>query len=242
MGFLSFFNINKTKQNLIDYVYVCRDGDNEELRYSIRSVIENGPAGNIWVIGGKPDWYTGNFIFVENNRNKYTHVRNSLNAVINSELIKDDFILMNDDFFIIKPLEAIPVLNGGTLREKISRHNRGSGSYGAMLHQVFSHLRKILPTIDPMDYELHVPMEMNKQKLAKVVKKPYLWRSLYGNMFQIGGEQMRDVKVYHKDSIEDALAVIERSPYISTNEASFDKIIGDKIKEMFPNPSKYEHP
>jgi len=242
MGFLSFFNINKTKQNLIDYVYVCRDGDNEELRYSIRSVIENGPAGNIWIVGGKPDWYTGNFIFVEKNRNKYTHVRNSLNAVINSELIKDDFILMNDDFFIIKPLEAIPVFNGGTLREKISRHNRGSGSYGAMLHQVFSHLRKITPTLDPLDYELHVPMEMNKQRLAKVIKKPYLWRSLYGNMFQIGGEPMRDVKVYHKDSIEDALAVIERSPYISTNEASFDKIIGDTIKEMFPNPSKHEHP
>jgi hypothetical protein len=242
MGFLSFFNTNKTKQKPIDYVYVCRDGDNEELRYSIRSVIENGPNGNIWVVGGKPDWYTGNFIFVEKNRNKFTHVRNSLTAVIDSDLIKNDFILMNDDFFIIKPLQTIPVLNGGTLRQKISKYNRGSGSYGAMLYQVFYYLRRIEPTKDPLDYELHVPMQMKKSNLAKIIKKPYLWRSLYGNIFQVGGKSIRDVKVYPKDSLEDALEIMKNSPYVSTTEVSFNNIIGHKIKEMFPKSSKYEHP
>ena len=46
----------------MDIVYNCRPGkQNEELRYSIRSVMENLPHDNLWVVGGKPEWYTGNY-------------------------------------------------------------------------------------------------------------------------------------------------------------------------------------
>lgn len=239
MGFFSFFK-NKKQENLIDYVYVCREGDNEELRYSIRSVIENGPAGNIWIVGGKPEWYTGNFIPVPAHRDKYVHVRTSLNVIIDAPEIADDFVLMNDDFFILKPIEEIEMFHGGTLRMKISRHHRGSGSYGAMIHQLFSQLRRLRPEEEPLDYELHVPMEMNKKKLFKILKRPFLWRSLYGNIHKVGGKEMADVKVYSKDSDEEIYKIIERSPYISSNEASFEKNLGKIIKPMFPNKSRYE--
>ena len=48
----------------MDFVYICKEGVNEELKYSIRSVVESFPESNIWVVGGKPDWYTGNYIQV----------------------------------------------------------------------------------------------------------------------------------------------------------------------------------
>jgi len=48
----------------MDFVYICKDGVNEELKYSIRSVVESFPETNIWVVGGKPDWYTGRDISI----------------------------------------------------------------------------------------------------------------------------------------------------------------------------------
>ena len=38
----------------MNFIYICRVGENEELRYSIRSVLNSFPEANIWVIGGKP--------------------------------------------------------------------------------------------------------------------------------------------------------------------------------------------
>ena len=81
----------------MDFVYICRSGDNEELRYSIRSVIRSFPKANIWVVGGKPVWYKGNYIIVEQNQDKYTNALNNIIAICNSKEISVSFIFMNDD-------------------------------------------------------------------------------------------------------------------------------------------------
>jgi hypothetical protein len=244
MGLLSFLNINKTKEKLIDYVYVCHEGDNEQLRYSIRSVIENGPAGNIWIVGGKPDWYTGNFIFVEKNRNKYTHVRSSLNAIINSELIKDDFILMNDDFFIMNKVDKIQYFYSGTLDEKILLYQEliGSSSYVNKLIQTLNKLQRYNIN-QPIDYELHVPFPINKQNLHKILNKndKLLYRSFYGNMFDVGGLKIEDVKVYDRTGLIKKSFDYKKThtDFLSTTDSSFNTL-EPMLKEKFPNKSHCE--
>ena len=54
----------------------------------------------------------------------------------------------------------------------------------------------------PLDYELHVPMVMNKNKLKTIINKDQncLWRSLYGNLFNVGGIETTDVKIYHSNA------------------------------------------
>ena len=59
----------------MDFVYICKDGVNEELKYSIRSVVESFPEAIVWVVGGKPDWYIGNYIKVEQKESKYKNTR-----------------------------------------------------------------------------------------------------------------------------------------------------------------------
>jgi len=89
----------------MDYVYVCRPGDNEELRYSIRSTVKNLPEGRIWVVGGKPDWYTGDYIYVQQTGIGHPNVWKQLDVICATEDISDDFVLMNDDFFTVKKLD-----------------------------------------------------------------------------------------------------------------------------------------
>ncbi len=49
-----------------DVVYVVRPGDkNEELRYSIRSVIANLPHRKVWIAGYKPTWLSDDLGYIK---------------------------------------------------------------------------------------------------------------------------------------------------------------------------------
>jgi hypothetical protein len=228
----------------MDLVYICRNGENEELRYSIRSAVKNLPHDKIWVVGGKPDWYTGNHIEVDQGKAKYTNARNSLKAICNSEDISDSFILMNDDFYIINKVDSVPYMYSGTLDDKIEqREDIFSGNtYTTLLRKTLGSLsRKKLDFV--LDYELHVPMIMEKRKLEKVLMLSGLWRSVYGNIFNVGGIQVKDVKVYDK---KDKFHVNSydinnlESNYLSSNDDSFETIKSLILEERFPFKTVYE--
>jgi hypothetical protein len=223
---------------------VCRPGTNEELRYSIRSVLQNTPAEKIWVIGGKPNWYTGNFIEVLDGNNKFENIKKCMSAIANSEEISDDFVSMHDDFFIIKKIKSMPVYHGGFLQTKVDEYIKINprSYYANLLNKTLIYLQK-MGYENPINYEIHVPMIMNKNNLSVALKKPYLERSMYGNIFNVGGTKRNDVKVYEQEQLSrrsyDYLN--NDSEFVSSNDASFNKLYKDLLKDLFPNPSKYEN-
>jgi hypothetical protein len=94
---------------------------------------------------------------------------------------------------------------------------------------------------EPLSYELHIPMVMNKGKLAKVIRTVGLWRSVYGNTYNVGGERRDDVKVHNHVTLD--TVVNSPLPYISTLETTFDGVLDSYLRDAFPTPSKYEkHP
>lgn len=228
---------------MIDYVWICRDGENEELRYSIRSVVKNMPSGNIWVVGGKPDWYSGNYIPVKQNLPKMRNAINNLTALCNSDKISNNFVLMNDDFFIVKPIKTIKHYHGGLLKDKVyqSEDLRPTSSYTRSLQETHRRLLK-LGIKDPLNYELHVPMPMTKDGLVKSLKTNLLFRSTYGNLCGAGGEEMSDVKVYISGPMSSNSYEYKgfKYDYISSNDDSFDIILNEVLLDMFPEPSIFE--
>jgi hypothetical protein len=226
------------------FVYICRSGDNEELRYSIRSVINSFPDSTIWVVGGRPDWYCGNYIEVDQDKNTYTNAINNLKEICSSLEIDEDFILMNDDFFIINKIDTIGYFYGGTLLEKISLYKdlTGSSSYIDKLVTTSNRLNKCKIEY-PLDYELHVPFPMNKQKLSKVLNKNhrFLYRSIYGNLFSVGGSKIEDVKIYDRTGLIKKSFDYHNSytDFLSTTDSSFN-MIEPVLKEKFPNKSYCE--
>jgi hypothetical protein len=227
----------------MDIVYICRDGDNEELRYSIRSAVKNLPHDNVWVVGGKPEWYVGNYIMVDQGKSKYSNARKNLTAICNEETISESFILMNDDFYIINKVKSVPYMYSGTLDDKIQqRENVFSGnSYTSLLRQTLSALSRRQKT-PVLDYELHVPMVFEKKKLSKILKFAVLWRSVYGNLFDVGGIKVQDVKIYEKgnkffNKPPDLNNL--QSDYLSSNDDSFDTL-KHFLNSKFSRKSKHE--
>lgn len=228
----------------MDFVYICRDGENEELRYSIRTVLHSFPDANIWVVGNKPDWYHGKYIEVKQDKNKYSNAINNLKMLCNSLEISHNFILMNDDFFIIKKIERIDQFYNGLLSEKIERFTKitGSSSYIKKLATTNHKLLK-LGIKDPLDYELHIPMPMDKSGLLYVLNNypECLWRSMYGNISGVGGTQMQDVKIYmNRRHVDRAGQITDDSIYVSTEDAALKNVIDKILKHLVPDPSVYE--
>ena len=229
----------------MDFVYICKDGNNEELRYSIRSVVESFPDSNIWVVGGKPTWYVGNYIEVNQNLSKYRNAIENLKALCNSEDISDTFVLMNDDFYIIKNIDSIKDYHGGPLLEKINLYQKlnSNSNYTRKLAATYKKI-KSLGIENPLDYELHVPMVMEKEKLKQTLQNNYqfLWRSIYGNVFNVGGEQMEDVKVYVKGPLVLKSYNIKKDDhiYLSSADTSFDILFNNILKKQFTQKTKYE--
>lgn len=230
----------------MDFVYICKDGDNEELRYSIRSVMASFPDAKVWVVGGKPSWYKGNFIFVQQKSAKYINAVNNLKAICSSPDISEEFVLMNDDFYIIEKIESIETFNGGLLLDKINLYKQitKQSGYISKLEKTLNKLSD-LGIASAFDYELHVPMVMEKQKLKVVLHhgSEFLWRSMYGNLFSVGGTEMTDVKVYIDGPLTAKSYDIKNKihKYLSSTDTSFPMLYTIILKQLFKTKSIYEN-
>lgn len=227
----------------MNFVYICRDGENEELRYSIRSVVQNCKVDNIFLIGGKPDWYAGEYIPVNQKYSKYKNVFNNFKTICDSN-IPDNFILMNDDFFIIKPIKKIISYYNGTLQDKIDAYETvlGRSSYINRLKMTQDKLIQ-LGINNPLNYEIHVPMAMSKQKFDDILRMNHnlLYRSIYGNTYNDETKEMKDVKVYKSENFKPlSYNYQEDCPFLSTESGSFLDLKYLYLLDAFPNKTVYE--
>lgn len=228
----------------MDFVYICRDGENEELRYSIRSILYSFPEAKVWLVGGKPGWYSGAFIPVEQNSNKYANALKNLKYLCEHAEISENFVLMNDDFYIIKKINSVEQFYNGLLSDKINRFTQITGSSMYIKKLITTNKKLVeLGIKNPIDYELHVPMPMSKSGLLDVITKypECLWRSMYGNLFNVGGTQMDDVKVYvNKRHLARSNEITDNSIYMSTEDTSLNTMLDKILRQMLPEPSIYE--
>jgi hypothetical protein len=227
----------------MDYVYICRKGDNEELRYSIRSVVAHASCSNIWLVGYKPDWYRGDFVSLPDTSTKFNNIINCTKAITDVGAISNDFVLMNDDFFFLKDVGIVPTYHGGLLRDKIDKYiELGSRRYATLLSRTYNNLTR-QGIKDPLDYDIHVPMPMKKQKLRESVKKAYFPRSGYGNVHKVGGTYIQDVKAYAaKNPLRPNSYDFKNGdmPFVSTEDGSFQEVYEEVLKDMFTEPSRFE--
>ena len=225
-----------------DVVYILRaDAGPDELRYSLRSIEENMTHGKVWFFCGCPDGIVPDVHvrMVQTGVSKWEKVRNTLIRVCSNEEITDKFWLFNDDFYVLQRMTKTTPLHRGELRDHVKgieqRHGRPSG-YTRRLKLCEKRLREVgLPTLD---YALHVPMLIDKAKGLETLQMfpdcP-MFRSLYGNYAQIGGELSEDVKTVDPDKI-----IPEDAMFFSTSNKSFAGRVREQLEQRFPEPCRYE--
>ena len=146
------------------------------------------------------------------------------------------FSIRSRHFFIFKHTLNFNFLYDGSISDKIKTYEANNELNGYS-RQIRNTEKKLLGMgiKDPLNYELHVPMPVEKNNLKKVLDKgdKLLWRSMYGNMFSVGGIQTKDVKVYKE--------LKDIDTFVSTTEGeSFNMLFTLKLRDMFNTPTEYE--
>jgi len=202
----------------------------QELRFALRSIknIKNC-NGEVWIVGDKPDWIQNvNHIVGKRSRHQYLDQEYAMLAVLNEERIPETFIYSMDDVYITKRI-AITNLHQGNYKRLLQ--HRGYHQHQKQLTAAW--LRDNGYTW--LDYELHTPMILEKSKRMKIHKllKPYMNggvmlkpRTLYGNIFAIGGDFYEDQKT--------KTPTLPKAPIIST------QYFTDELLKLFPKKSIYE--
>ena len=227
----------------LDIVYFVKDTEiNEELKYSLRSIDKNFPHRSVVFVGGKPDNLTPDrWIHVKQNKEtKWDNTSLLMRTTCLDEDISDSFVLFNDDFFVMKPIEYLPYYSDGFIRNRILslkiRHHKET-KYSKRLQQTIDLLEsKNLPTIS---YAVHFPMIINKREMLETFEEfpeGLMWRSLYGNHHKKPVTYTPDCKIYDYSRVPD-----NNSSYLSTSDKSFRLgLVGTHVREKFLVRCKYE--
>lgn len=231
----------------MDIVYLVKNCvTNEELTYSLRS-LSNLPHNRVFIVGGCPtNLNKSKFIHcpISQGNDRYTNTTNSLKHICQDERLSDNFILMNDDFFILKPTDPSELnLCRGTIQEVINEigHRYETNSpYLTGMKQTLIYL-KDLGHSEPLSYELHVPMVLNKKRFLYLFSLPYIEtirkghiRSIYGNTYLKDSQKIRDVKVYR-----DFYTPLGSDKFLSTEDNSWPRV-KKYLEILFPDKSPYE--
>ena len=229
-------------RKLCDVVYILKpDIETDELRYSLRSVDENFPHRKVWFVCGQPKGFQpdGRLEHAQVGCNKWSQIRSSMLKILKCDEITEDFFLFNDDFFVMKRATGtFTNFSDGTLTRRIEElvtDCKGYNSYAKTLLKANEELKSL--GCPQMNYDLHTPMLINKQKMATAINQcssPQM-RSVYGNINRIPYVEHPDVKVYDMNSVP------ECPDYLSTNDETFEKgKVGQYIRATFAKPSRFE--
>lgn len=232
----------------MDILYTLKDNyDGEELKYSLRSLV-NLPHDRVFFVGGCPRW-AKNIIHIptEQTGTKWENSLNNIRTACKDERLSANFILMNDDFFVLENIKTPTKelnLHNGTLQDqynKLLNKNGAPTNYMRGLSETKAFLN-VLDVADPLSYELHTPFVFNKKKLQKTFEidginsvKCLQIRSLYGNLHLKGGTSQKDVKVFMRNGFVPKNV----GKFLSCDNGGF-YILHNFLFSKFANKSNYE--
>ena len=230
-----------------DIVYILgtqsKWADNE-IRFSLRSLGKIGQErGRIFIVGAWPKWMDPEMAIhipaEDRDMNKLVNAIEKIKLACKDERISETFLLMNDDFFFLKRTRTVRSYHMGLLKNAERRHETKAGYYFRAIVETRRLLLK-KGIKNPLSYEVHYPMELEKKKFLKMARDlsgPYLFRSVYGNLFKVPAIKTEDFKAFNLRE----LARLEDGMFLSIdNKLTKEREFRSWITARLRGRSKYE--
>lgn len=217
-------------------VYIVGPGErNEELRYSLRSLV-NVPHDGVTIAGHKPGWVRNvQYLPVRQSRGKQPNIRANIRAACAEY---DQWLLMWDDVFVTRPVDQVPVMHRGPVAALVDRF-RAKGPLSSYVQHI-ERAGKILEAAgydEPFAYDcIHVPQHIHSEHMLAAIdwaeaEECNAVLTLHGNLAGRRGEQAPNAK---------AEAGWSRRPFVSTSDRRWRRGVGDYIRDLFPARSEHE--
>lgn len=223
---------------MMDVVYPYKTSPFDfELRYSLRSLHEFMPHRRVIVAGDKPTFISRlvHFVPVPRNPDRYRSSTANIAAAVEQAVETEKFVVMNDDFFLLRPW-SFRHENRGTIEEHLAS-GLPQGLY--RLHVEWTRdILKAHGVSDPLWFGLHTPTVYERGKLLELIREfrgqRYLLRTLYHNLFPQPSERREDVKCkrWIGPPSGDVVSI--------SDECALNPSFRKWVSERFPTPSRYE--
>jgi hypothetical protein len=224
--------------------------DNNELRYSLRSIEKNMVNfRNIYIVGDVPDW-AQNVIHIpfKDGKNHDENIKNKVLAACMEADITKEFLQSSDDYFFLQKTDAAdyPYYKNGTLSH--TANTVVTGWYKTNLINTSEALKEQRKYTDHFD--VHTPIRYNKHLFPVIMKRFFtqpkmVVKSIYCNALNIKGSHINDCKVRVYMVEKDFLTFIENKPMFSTGDYCLMDTKGQSpiksfLEKTFPSKSRYE--
>ncbi len=224
---------------MLNIVYPYKIANNNDLKFSLRSLkYLKIPYNDVYILGDKPKWLKNTKTI--NHQLKDNHQLDTISKLYKySQTVGGDFILMNDDFFLLKNVKQIKYYYHESILDYANTR------YGAYKHTATRTYELLVSAGKPtFNFSLHVPIILNSEKLIELIRlfgvKPFHLRSLYCNYFELPKVVMQDVKIKSYSTFSD-WRTRKRRRFLSTSDSVSRNIkFIDFLLNKFPEKSYYE--
>lgn len=202
----------------------------DQLVWAARSWMEFLPDPRLILVGSvcppglKPDV----FVKTGQRRSKFWNIGENLEAAVNSDQVADEFVWMNDDFFLLEPMPVVPLTGrNGSWDEVVDWLGPVRGTYD--FRRYISGFRQQRDLIGSWGFDTsrevcgdaHTPIWLEKQRVVDVQTAaregdPYLESGHFKGLYAAGLDPVRvtDPKVKKVD-------VVPSGWMVSTSEKSW---------------------
>lgn len=233
----------------MNLVYIIKEGnsgwDDNELRYSLRSVEKHGQnVGKVIICGYRPKWLTNvvHSPLPDPYTNRYNNTWFKMKTMCHN--MNEPFVLMNDDFFLLKDtdFDNLPDYYDHTISELAQRYQRVN-NYSAVLYAT-KHIL-VQNGYPHLNYAVHYPITIRPEKIRPFFKlfgdEPGIsFRLLYGNVAAENPVLLPDCKFSKPmENIKEQVRAMG-IPMFSIGDGFLDKVGQEFLETTYPDKSKYE--
>lgn len=211
-----------------------------ELKYALRSAVAYLPAiGNIFIIGDRPAWLK-NVIHIPATDEvgpvvKEQNVYNKLMLACKDEWVSDDFIMLNDDHFLLPGFNI-------TKSYAMLWGERISETY----QYTVDNTQKIISS--SYNYDTHCPCVFNKKKFIEImaladwdIKFGYCMKTLYAYGAGLPAKIVTDLKFKNEELRKvDIWEAIKGRYFFSIGENMRTGAMAAVLESLYPNKTIYE--
>lgn len=224
-------------------------GENEELKYTLRSIEKNVKNyRDIWIVGHLPEWIHNvrhiPFSDAESPKFKDKNIRDKFLAASINLNVSENFLATNDDIYVIDEIDATDYLyfyKGGIL----SSIDGNKGNYKKVMTNTYNFL--VRRGFAAKNFDTHCPIIYNKELFKQSVGSvdysvPYGYgvKSLYCALNRVEPYFMPDCKIRSNITKEEVISKVSGRDVFSTYDDVMDSGVGEYLSEMFPEMSRYE--
>lgn len=228
------------------YIVGGTNRTHEELRYSLRSLVNAPDITQVWVVGHIPEWVTGMKVLpLDAAPEKFANIRQSLTAFANTKGAPKRFYLFNEDMYVVEPVDGeLPTYHLGLTRPWLTEFWRDKNTWFRAVKNTYDWLRDRTGVDDLPLYEAHTPLLLDRARTAQFLAEYPADQSVAVagayHLAGLGGEGVDagNAKVGADDDFDAKRA--QNMPFLSGNQNTFDGTVGRLLRAMFPEPCKYE--